>query len=190
MGLQFVVQEAKFIPLPEDEFFRARLERIELREFDFTDKKTGEKKNASNLEWTFEITAEGEYKGRKVRGRTSSDLTVDESNRFRTWAETLLGRALPIGMGIDEDDLVGLSCELTVRHEADRKDPAKKWERVDEILPLSRRPAVLQLRPALLAAAPDPGGMRSGGPADRTANSPGGGKPQGVARAVIAESDG
>lgn len=137
MGLTFVVQEAKFIPLPEDTFFRARLEKIDYREFDWTDKKTGEQKSGSNLDWTFEITAEGDYKGRKVRGRTRAELTADDGNRFRTWAETLLGRELPIGMGIDEDDLVGLSCELTVRHEADRKDPEKKWERVDEIIPVS-----------------------------------------------------
>jgi hypothetical protein len=137
MGLTFVVQEAKYIALPEDTFFRARLEKIDYREFEWTDRKSGETKKGSNLDWTFEITQAGEFQGRKVRGRTRAELTADDGNRFRNWAETLLGRELPIGMGIDEDDLVGLSCELTVRQEPDRKDPERKWERVDELIPVS-----------------------------------------------------
>lgn len=137
MGLTFVVQDAPDLTIPEETFVRARLENIELREFSWNDKKTGERKEGSNLEWTFEVTAEGTYKGRKVRGRTGTEINNRDGNRFRNWAETLLGRELPVGMGIDADDLIGLSCEITVKHEPDRKNPEIKWERVDEMLPVS-----------------------------------------------------
>lgn len=137
MGLSFVVQDAPDLTIPEDVILRARLEKIDLREFEWNDKKTGERKQGSNLEWTFEITAEGEYKGRTVRGRTGTDMNNRDGNRLRSWAETLLGRELPVGVAVDADDLVGLSCDLNVRHEPDRKDPERKWERVDNIMPVS-----------------------------------------------------
>lgn len=137
MGLQFVVQDAPDLTIPEDVILRARLEKIDLREFEWNDKKTGERKQGSSLEWSFEITSEGEYNGRKVRGRTGTDMNNRDGNRLRSWAETLLGRELPVGVAVDADDLVGLSCDLSVRHEPDRKDPERKWERVDNIMPLS-----------------------------------------------------
>jgi probable phosphoglycerate mutase len=41
-----------------------------------------------------------------------------------------------LGLTIDVDDLLGLLVDLTVKHEPDRKDPAKKYERVDDLLPI------------------------------------------------------
>lgn len=137
MGLQFTVQDAPDLSIPEDTILRARLDRIDLREFSWNDRNTGEKKNGSNLDWTFVVTQDGEYKDRKVRGRTGTDINNRDGNRFRSWAETLLGRELGVGTPLDTDDLIGLSCDLTVRNEPDRKNPEIKWSRVDDIMPIS-----------------------------------------------------
>lgn len=137
MGLQFKVEDAPDLTIPEDYPVRAILKDIELREYEFTDRRTQEKKQGSRLEWKFEVTSDGPYLGRVVRGRTSTSLNNRDGNRFRQWAETLLGRELGVGAGIDADDLLGLACEITVSHEPDRKNPEIKWDRVDEVLPVT-----------------------------------------------------
>lgn len=137
MGIQLTVEDQPDLTIPEDFPVRAQLTEINPDEYTFTDKKTGEEKAVANLEWWFVVTADGKYNGRKLRGRTPHRITNNENNQTRQWAETLLGRELGVGAGLDTDDLIGLSCELTVRHEADRKNPKMKWERVDELLPLT-----------------------------------------------------
>lgn len=137
MGLQFTVEDSPDLTIPEDYPVRAKLVDLKLREFSWTDKKTNEAKDGSKLEWWFEVTAEGAYNGRKIRGETSTKMNNREQNRARTWAETLLGRELGVGASLDADDLLGLSCDITVRHEPDRKNPEIKWERIDEILPVT-----------------------------------------------------
>lgn len=137
MGLQFTVEDAPDLTIPEDYPVRATVKDIKLRENDWTDPKTRETKTISNLEWFFEVTSDGPYTGRVVRGRTKPVLNNRDGNRFRQWAETLLGRELGVGAGIDADDLLGLACEITVSHEPDRKNPEIKWDRVDEVLPVT-----------------------------------------------------
>lgn len=137
MGLQFNTEDQPDLTLPEDTLFRATLIEIKPKEINWNDKKTGEAKSKTLLDWWFEVTSEGKYKGRKVRAECEARLTNHPDNRFHNWAETLLGRQIPVGVGVDTDDLVGLPCEISIRHEADRKDASKKYERVDEILPVT-----------------------------------------------------
>lgn len=135
--MQFTVTDKPDLTIPEDFPLRAQLKEINHREFNWTDKKTGEDRTGANLEWWFQVTAEGKYNGRKVKGRTDAELTNNERDKFGRWARTLLGRELPIGMGLDTDDLIGLSCDLTVRHEPNAKNPDRVWEVVDELLPIT-----------------------------------------------------
>jgi hypothetical protein len=48
----------------------------------------------------------------------------------------LLGRQIPVGMGIDTDDLIGLQAEISIGHRQDKKDALKVWEYVDEVMPV------------------------------------------------------
>ena len=136
MGLQFeVAPEPPDLTLPEGKIFRAKLMELKLHEFTWT--ADGVQKNGSILQWWWEITSTDEYNGRRVKGEC--DPVINRGTRprdkFRPWAEALLDRDLPLGMKVDADDLVGLSADITIRHQADKKDPARKYELVDDVMP-------------------------------------------------------
>jgi hypothetical protein len=117
-------------PLPEDVAFPARLTAVSEKRNEFTYKahhkpvKEG-KKNVgdtgviSRWTWEFEIV-DGDYSGLRAWGETEDALTNHPDNKVRQWAETLLGREFEIGEGLDTDDLIGLPCLITVRHDEPR----------------------------------------------------------------------
>jgi len=140
MGLTFTTEDAPDLTLPEDSIHRAQLQEIKLKEINWTDRKTGEPKSSQLLEWWWEITSStsgDEYVGRKVKGETDAKLTNHPRNKFRMFAEALLGRDIPVGMAVDTDDLTGLTAEIVIGHRQDRKDPAKVWEFVSDVAPVS-----------------------------------------------------
>lgn len=136
MGREFTANEpgegggSGFVMIPEDSIHRARLEKVEVREFDKKDKSG----KVVKVRFFFVITA-GDFEGRKLRGEVWGDFSP--GSQFHSWAETLLGREIPVGMSIDVEDLEGLACDVSVAHEADYKDPAKKWAVVDELMPIT-----------------------------------------------------
>lgn len=132
--MPFEVEHA--IEIPVGEFLRAKLSELEHVVIPYVDKKTNENKTFGKLNWKFEITQQGEFTGKDVRGETSDDLTDSPYNKFRQWAESLLGRQLGVGQVLQESDLEGLSGLITVKREQDRKDPSKFWTRVDDVIPL------------------------------------------------------
>ncbi len=122
--------------LPEGVLLKARLDKFEQVDIPFTDRKTGEAKQFSKIEWTFKVI-DGEYQGKDVRGETSPYLTDHPDNKFRNWSEALLNRSLDLGFVLDESDLEGAVALITVKYVADRKDDEKKWRRVDDVIPLT-----------------------------------------------------
>lgn len=143
MGLTFTVVDAPDLTLPEDKIFRARLTEIKSHNFTWTDYKDKDnpgqpvQKEGSTLQWWWEVVSTDEYNGRKVKGECEPQISTHPRNRFRMWAEALLQREFGPGVNIDIDDLVGLTADITVRHKPDRKDPSKKWEEVDEVIPVT-----------------------------------------------------
>jgi hypothetical protein len=141
MGYTAEVEDQPDLTIPEDTIVPARLDEIKIHEFTWTDYKDKDnpgkpmQKTSQVFNWWFEVTG-GEYKGRRVKGQTDLRLSNHPRNKFRMWAEALLGRDLPVGMKIDTDDLVGLACELSIKHKADKKDASKKYEEIDEVMPL------------------------------------------------------
>lgn len=131
--MPFEVQ--KSTQIPEGQILKARLEDFDVKTIPFNDKKTGEAKEFSKIEWDF-LVIDGEFQGTHVRGETSAYLTDHPDNKFRNWAEALLNRSLSLSDVIDETDLVGASALITVKYVADRKDDEKKWRRVDDVIPL------------------------------------------------------
>lgn len=132
MGREFTAEpekESGFVMIPEDSIHKAMLKGID-------QKGPFNRKDGTQfykLVWWFEITS-GDFEGRKLRGETGTDFSV--GSKFHSWAETLLGRQIPIGLAIDLDDLEGLSIEVSVKHVPDYKDPAKKWAEVDQLIPV------------------------------------------------------
>ncbi len=131
--MPFEVEKSR--ALPAGELLKARLEKFDVQEIEYTDRKTNEKKSFKKIEWIFKIV-DGEYQGKEVRGETSAYLTDHPDNKFRNWSEALLGRSLDLGDVLDESDLEGGSVLITVKYVTDRKDEEKKWPRVDDVIPL------------------------------------------------------
>ncbi len=142
--MQFTNEEEEDRTLPEDSIHRARLEEIKLRTFTWTDRRTGDEKEGKSLDWWWSITVPGSgldasYVGRRVKGECNAKMSSREGNKFREWAEVLLGREIPIGMSVDTDDLVGLEAEIVIGHRQDKKDTSKTWEFVSAISPVEQR---------------------------------------------------
>lgn len=124
------------VQVPEGTLLRAKLVELEVREIPRRDPKPGEDTHFKKLAWHFEITQQGEFMSEKVRGETSAYLSDHPDNKFRTFAEALLGRPLDLGQQLFPSDLEGLQALITVRYEPDRKDPSKKYRRVDDVIAL------------------------------------------------------
>lgn len=135
------------IDLPTDTLLRAQLKELEAKTIPYTDKKTGEQKDFTKLNWVFEVTEQGEYVGKQVRAETSAFLSDSPYNQFNAFAKALLQRELAPGQILSEGDLIGLSALITVKYEEDRRDSGKKWPRVAD---------VYELDPASMAAAEPP----------------------------------
>lgn len=117
-------------PLPEDTPFPAVLRSVKADETKFQYKahhksvkegkrQVGEEGTISRWRWEFEIT-DGDYAGLRAWGDTEDRLTNREDNRVRQWAETLQGSVFEMGDGLNTDDLIGLPCIITVKHEEPR----------------------------------------------------------------------
>lgn len=115
--------------IPADVIMPARLDDL------VSDSYSWEGKEIHKLRWVFEIT-EGAHKGRKVNVDTGAKLSTHPNNKFRTIAEALLQREVPVGFKLCREDLTNLACKITVAHVPDKKDKAILWERVDVVMPI------------------------------------------------------
>jgi hypothetical protein len=121
------MREESAYPLPEDVLFPAELTSVVVRTVEFTYKKgpkVGEKGSFDLWVWEFAITG-GDYAGMKAWGETEDNLNNLEEPKgraklVRPWAETLLGRQIEIGENFDTDQVLGLPCKITVKHEEPR----------------------------------------------------------------------
>ena len=136
-----VVAEDSPYPIPTDTLVPAELVGCESVVVEYT-KKDGSAGSFPKWEWTFRVN-DGEYAGVEVRGSTEPKVTSASEAAFlplaRPYVEALLARAIQVGEEIDTDDLIGLPCQLTVRHQDPR--PRKNGEgfwfnvEVEEVFP-------------------------------------------------------
>ena len=117
-------------PLPADVLLPAILVEVEERTYDFVYKahhkrvqsgavKVGDEGKVEKWVWKFAIT-EGDYGGLHAWGETEAFLSTHPDNKVRQWAEALRGAEFDPGEGLDTDDLLGLPCVITVRHDEPR----------------------------------------------------------------------
>jgi hypothetical protein len=89
--------------------YRAKLQKVDEQESQFTDDVTGEPK--WQYIWTFELLEEG-YEGNTLTGWSSTNF--GPRAKARAWAEALVGRQINSGENISGDDLIGKECHLMV----------------------------------------------------------------------------
>ena len=133
------VTEADFYPLPEGPLFTAQLISCVEDPVNFTYKKgpkAGQPGGFMKWKWTF-VIVEGEHLGTELTGSSEPKITSAVDADFlplaRPYVEGLLGRPIEIGEEIDTDDLVGLTCQVSVRHlpKRPRKDGDGYWYNVE-----------------------------------------------------------
>lgn len=127
------VDDQPDLTIPEDHIVRARLMEINDKDIEWT--KNGQTQHATLAEWWWEVV-DGDYKGRRVKGSCDARITNHPNNKFRAWAEALLGKELDAGDAFDDDVLIGLVADITVSHRADKRPGVDRiYEEVDEVIP-------------------------------------------------------
>lgn len=117
-------------PLPEDVLLPAKLVQVEERVYEFVYKahhrrvqdnsvSVGDKGEVRKWTWRFQIV-DGDYAGLNAWGETESYLSSHPDNKVRQWGEALRGSPFQVGETLQTDDLLGLSCMITVRHDEPR----------------------------------------------------------------------
>lgn len=122
------VAESDLYRHPENEYFPARLSKVEERSFEWHQKDFNTKelkydgagqpimRSKTVWRWHFEIT-DGEFQGDNVNGETENEITTLEDNICRQWAEALLGAEINVGDGFDTDTVLGVGCMVRLAHD-------------------------------------------------------------------------
>lgn len=132
---QRTVEDQPDLTIPEDHIVRGKLMELKDKTIEWT--KNGEKKEATLTEWWWEVQG-GEYAGRKLKGECDAKVSNHPRNRFRQWAEALLNRSLDANMAFDDEDLVGLQADITVKHRHyDKNGEDRIAEEIDEVMPIA-----------------------------------------------------
>lgn len=133
------MKEKSEYALPEDIPFPGILKAVEEKAYPYKSKKDGSDQVFKKWVWEFQIT-EGEFAPLRAWGETEPELTTHPDNLVRQWGETLRDKQFEIGEDINTDDLLGLPCLFTVRHEEPRpkKDGSGNFYgcRVADVFPI------------------------------------------------------
>lgn len=108
--------------------YRAKLQKVDEQESQFTDETTGEPK--WQYIWTFELLEEG-YEGNTLTGWSSTNF--GPRAKARAWAEALIGRQITSGENISGDDLVGKECDLMITLKQSDRGTFAKIESVNPV---------------------------------------------------------
>lgn len=118
--------EGAWEPIPDNSILSAVTVSAAKTKMPFQDKDTGA--DVFKVKWTFQVTQDGPFKGRKVEGQTSTAFVNHPECKMYQWAKSLLGSELPEGFVFKTDDVVGIECVLLVNAiEKERRDGTGVW---------------------------------------------------------------
>jgi hypothetical protein len=136
---QSTMREEDEYALPEDTLFPGVLNKVDVRTIKWKSKRDGSDQSRDVWTWEFQIT-DGEYAPLRAWGESEDRLTTHPDNKVRQWGETLRGKPFELGEGLNTDDLIGLPCMFTIKHEEPRprKDGTGNFYgvRVDDVFPV------------------------------------------------------
>lgn len=120
--------------IPENLPVQARLDEVKSHSFPIT--KNGETETVRKIQWWWVVESPEEYKDRRIKGECGIKMNTRPGNKFNEWSAALLGREVKIGEKVDPREFVGMRAKITVAHDADKKNPGLKYERVDDVIPI------------------------------------------------------
>lgn len=118
--------EGAWEPVPDNSLLNAVVLNAAKTLMPFKDKVTGE--DVYKVKWSFQVTQDGPFRGRKVEGLTSTSFVNHPECRMYQWAKSLLGADLPEGFVFKTDDVIGIECVVLVSAtEKERRDGNGVW---------------------------------------------------------------
>lgn len=136
MGIELELEESDFKGyIPDQTILDAKVVSIVKKKQNFVDE---DGNPVFKLEWKFEITEDGNWLGQNVYGKTGIKFNNHPNNTLFTWSQAVIGVELPVGYGLDTDDLLDVGCRVRMMLEEydDKKTGAKKQtNKVADVLP-------------------------------------------------------
>lgn len=120
--------------LPDGSLVSAKFVKFEETVIKWNDKQSGEAMESERWTWTFEITEPGDFHGRRLRGQTSRNFSVHENCKAWNWMNSLVGRDIAEGEGVDPETMYEAPCRIvTEQSQPDSQD--RVWDNVVDVLP-------------------------------------------------------
>jgi hypothetical protein len=85
-------------------------------------------KPVEKMQFEFEISEDSEFKGRKIKGETSTNFTNHPNCRMRNWVQEILATELPAGFRFNPEAVRGSSVRIVVGKKVKpRRDGGGDW---------------------------------------------------------------
>lgn len=119
-------EEGAWVAIPNNSLLSARVLTVAKTLMPFKDRETGA--DVYKVKWTFQVTDDGQFKGRRVDGYTSTSFVNNENCKMYQWVRALVGKDLPEGFSFNTDDVENADCQIVVKsEEKPRKDGTGTW---------------------------------------------------------------
>jgi len=123
--------ETEYATIPAGTLLEAIVDDVDTRTFKWNNPDTGKTEEVTKLRWNFIVTEEGEYKGKKVHGETSTTFTNHPNCKAMNWAMALTGRTFPPESKLDTDELMGLAAKVAMINREDKQ--GRVWHNVGQV---------------------------------------------------------
>lgn len=127
-------EQGEWTNIPDGSLINAKFIGFEETTIKWNDKTTGEAMSSDRWTWHFEVTEQGQFQGRRLRGQTSQNFSVHENCRAYQWMNAIVGREIAEGEKLDPEDQYGAPCRIVTEQSApDKQD--RIWDNVVDVLP-------------------------------------------------------
>ena len=80
------------------------------------------------VQFTFEVTEDGKFLGRRIKGETSTHFVANPGCRMYAWVQEILGVEIPEGFRFNTDAVIGSDCRVRVSKKVTiRRDGKGEW---------------------------------------------------------------
>lgn len=129
-------ERGDWVPIPDNTFLTATVLSVKTVKKPFKD---DNQNDVYKVEWNFEVTEDGEFKGRKIKGETSTNFVKHSGCKLFMWVQSVFGRELPEDFEVDTETLVGAEVRVHVDGSQGKEKndkPGEFWlnQRVKDVL--------------------------------------------------------
>jgi len=120
--------------VPENTLLNAKFMGMEPHSFDYVDSDTGQTETAHKLNWNFEVTEQGKFNARKLRGQTPTTFSTHENCKAMNWMISISGRSFAPDEDVESEDYIGFACRV-ITSQSKPDSQGRIWDNVVDVLP-------------------------------------------------------